>query len=446
MRRWLFNVFLISLSFETLAVVGEDDRFYTKDTRWESLFNGVFLIKELEGDRSCTAFLMEGDILITNAHCVSSLIGKGLRVDPQRFKDYTISSDGTFFQKGIFPFNFSLSQTHLIEDIFIGTDTKGCKQTDAFQLVSRDFAFIKLKQAIPHHIKRFKLLKKMDLENYEILGESPQRGWEVSTVGHAGDAKEKKMAHIGCRIRDAINSNGSFIYLTDCDAFDGQSGSPLFKILRHKNTGKVELGVLGVVEGGSSNRYGRRGFKNKRVLGFGMQYGSTLKITENSGFSLVTSFDDKVFNLFESFEKSSLKQERVHRFHENLREEILNMAEATNEEFEEFVISRLGKYLHKFQCGLLKNYRRLKEFVEYLILRENSLDDEKKKILKKILSFSKVESKDWPRVLSLEKRKHVHGAYMNDPEFLPSLELSRGENKRKANNLWKTYFLEFPKK
>ena len=58
-------------------------------------------------------------------------------------------------------------------------------------------------------------------------------------------------------MRDLRQHKGVWFFFTDCDTFRGASGSPAFKILRHKKTNEVELGVLGVVTSSSSVQIGK---------------------------------------------------------------------------------------------------------------------------------------------------------------------------------------------
>ena len=290
----LLSIFLSSKSF---AVIGQDDRFYIKDTKWSELLNGIVKVGE-----SCTGFVIEGDLVITAAHCVGSiekeqsnrLLGDYLtqrQIDPKKIKDikfYFGDSDVSLKNKRI---------GYEAQYAFLGYSENDSKIFSNEYAQTNDFAIFKTKKPIPKHIKRFKLLSDIDLKNYHILNPHPTRSHpQVSVAGFARDTDKTSyriLAHIGCHMRDFLQFHNNWIVFTDCDISHGQSGGPLFMILKHKETKKIELGVLGLTSS-IENKITRRKFdeeKQKDKLGRGRaNYRTTFSI--NYSFSPTCGEDE----------------------------------------------------------------------------------------------------------------------------------------------------------
>ena len=260
----LLSIFLSSKSF---AVIGQDDRFYIKDTKWSELLNGIVKVGE-----SCTGFVIEGDLVITAAHCIESiekersnrLLGDYLtqrQIDPEKIKDikfYFGDSDVSLKDK---------RTSYEAQYAFLGYSVNDSTIFSDEHVRTNDFAIFKTKKPIPKHIKRFKLLSDIDLKNYHTLSSDPTSSHpQVSVAGFAGNTDKtfyRRLAHIGCHMRDFLQFRNNWIVFTDCDASAGQSGSPLFMILKHKETKKIELGVLGIASN-IENKITRRQFDEEK--------------------------------------------------------------------------------------------------------------------------------------------------------------------------------------
>lgn len=511
--KFLFSVSLFFTSFSSQAIVGEDDRFYIHGTKWESLFSGI-----LNFDNSCTGFLLEGDIVVTAGHCLNSRIIKDdLELDEKElekvvifFGDSFIKEDGTLNKiKREFSFYLSiisrdfdkakehmdarydtsqLSERYAVEDVFSDFDSdRFCNSPDKSLSFARDFAFVKLKKEVPKHIKRFKVLGEMNLSEYDILDPKFQKGLGVSTVGYAADNKKTqrlRQAHLGCRIRDVIQADeGEYIYQTDCDSFFGQSGSPIFKILRHKKTGKIELGVLGVLSRGSfiSGREGGR-------LGYGSHYtasgftGNSTVNTRNSSFN--SKFFSQSLGWFRkspSFARNKLKSYRYKKVFkkQDIKERTYQAARMySDEEFKRFLLfnidafGRCARHSVLWKSHSLKLFQEMKKdfdegkvtkdenkkdiFHEFASIAQSIFQDGDLKLMQYLLfvdnndmrmgdttlhflAFPK-KKKNSPKTLSKKTRKTVYGQDTSNFFDITPPEDTPERHKKMAEKMWRIYF------
>ena len=303
MKNLILILFIFLLSFNVFSVVGEDDRFYVHNSKWSKLFSGVV---KLPG---CTGFLLEGDVIVTAAHCLSgdesSVIKTDGSINFEMVKKVHIQFGD--FERQSFD---TRSKVYTVKDVFLGTSFNKCSSVLLKDLSINDFAFIKLNEDIPKNIKRFKLLKDLNLKEYDILDSSQSRGLTVSTVGYPGDSdkmQDQRSAHVSCRLRDMENHKGISLFYTDCDITSGASGSPFFKILKHKKTNEVELGILGVLSTQFRSFFKRKHNKKKTAyhMGFGFKYRLSNFCSNN--FSKVVSINNHslFLNTLKVFKKNS---------------------------------------------------------------------------------------------------------------------------------------------
>ena len=304
------------------ATVGEDDRFYVRNSKWTNLFNGVVFITNEEFDEygGCSGFLLEGDIIVTAGHCLSgddlNSVKEDGSIDFKKVKNLRVYfGDARFiFFRQKTAFN-ERSKPYTAKDIFVGANlndrNKGAISHDFFK---DDFAFIKLNEPIPKKYKRFKLLKDIDLHQYKILDEKFQKGLNVSTVGYPGDViGTERLAHVGCRIRASKQYKGTWSFFTDCDVEKGQSGSPMFRILEHKRTREVELAVLGIFTSvfgyfGTERDYDYNNEDLKYLAGRSQYHVYTADLERESGqYSVALSLNNHLFfnEILEGFKKDS---------------------------------------------------------------------------------------------------------------------------------------------
>ena len=237
----------------TLATVGEDDRFYVHNSKWSDYLSGVVQLSH-SGILGCTGFLIEGDVIVTAAHCLSdyhnSVLNEDRSINLKKFEKIEVFFGDAYFTSKEQFFN-NRSKAYFVKDIFLGADRISCDRGAKIDdFVKDDFAFIKLTKPIPKKYKRFKMLNDINLNEYKILDQTFKKGLSVSTVGYHADNRKtrtQRLAHIGCRIRDAKKYKNVWSFYTDCDTKSGASGSPFFKTLKHKKTGDIELLVLGLL-------------------------------------------------------------------------------------------------------------------------------------------------------------------------------------------------------
>ena len=386
---------LLFISFSSWAVVGEDDRFYVRGTKWDSLFRGVLQIENTDSTGGCTGFLLEGDIVVTASHCWLNVVDNDMKFDRKKLSKYKVYFGDSFlkdegFFKKIFSFkddgelsyrrdmsadekkeieksynHSTRSKGYSIKDIYV-EHSLWCYNKDSLLFQMRDFSFFTLKEPIPKNIKRFKLLGEMNLEEYDILDPSSQKGLSVSSVGYSDDTantRRQRLAHVGCRIRDIKQKDGDSLYMTDCDSYKGHSGGPLFKILKHKKTGKVELGAIGVASinaGGLLTPRKRGRFKDS--LGYGSRY-TPFAFEGEKGlgdfnwmqFASISGkyFIDKL-NIFRK-DPSFFEGREVSLFSKNLQEEDLRkkiyaMGDLPSKEFKESLASLMKNFSSSILC------------------------------------------------------------------------------------------------
>lgn len=498
MRLFLLTLSLILIALPSRAVVGEDDRFYIHDTKWGDLFSGViqweftikdsFFSKTVYLPAQCTGFVLEGDIVVSNAHCfhLTTIPTKGLGwIGSARLGDVLFTGEGLWDKLKAYYYLISggwggyrnlhdhsrRSKAYAAKNVYIGTNFKDCSGIPGSEMAEKDFAFFTLAKPIPKEVKRFKLLKDMNLEEYEILGKEAERGLRVSTVGYGIDSMsgEQRMAHLGCRIRETYKGEESVSFLTDCDVFSGQSGSPLFKILRHKRTGKIEFGVIGIMQASSAYSSVERDFplfRKGHELGYGPKYDTT----SLGSYSAAIHFNEDMYEKLNEFRKdpSSFAGQEVPRFEDRDIPTVFNRKIAD--------IIRRSSSKEDFEKLLEKN---VYDFFEYKITctnEEHSITDILKEIQDNEVVFGdefSVNLNDNPekaqifdefisdvsdfeeiveegeeikrdyllrRALSPEAKKIVYGQNVRDDFFVsPPLD-SKERNKKKAKRMWDLYF------
>ena len=262
----ILSLFLLIQFFSTkglmaqraLATVGEDDRFYVHNSKWSHLLSGS--VQVITGLSACSGFLIEGDIIVTGSHCLShnpSVLNEDGSLNVRQLKKVRVYFNDAHFIYSLIDLLDTRLISYSVKDVFLAANLNDCKkETLGSDFFKNDFAFIKLNKEIPKKYKRFKMLKDINLKNYEILDQKFQKGLSVSTVGFHGDNNKtslQRLAHIGCKMRDIKKYKGNWFFQTDCDMASGASGSPLFKILKNKKTGEIELGVLGILIAESSS-------------------------------------------------------------------------------------------------------------------------------------------------------------------------------------------------
>ena len=431
-----------------LAVVGEDDRFYVHNSKWSELFSGVVSLPR------CTGFLLEGDVIATAAHCLSgdesSLIKEDGSIDFERVKKMRIQFGD--FESQSFD---TRSKVYTVKDIFLGTNLNQCSSVLVEDLSINDFAFIKLNEDIPNDIKRFKLLKNLDLKEYDIVDSSQSRGLSVSTVGYHGDndkTEGQRLAHVACRIRDMKNHKGISLFYTDCDITVGASGSPLFKILKHKKTGEIALGLLGVLSTQgktSSNREQNKG-QTDYHMGFGPNYRlskfcgnnfSTFVSVNNHSLFLDTLEDFKMDSSQFRFRKINSVQK-----HERLNEEFLiNKINAQGDaEFKDFLDkSDYDVLLQHRSCQYnslallysLRNNKKIKK--QKRIIIKNFIDIYKKTYDKSCESRKRVKQFSEKNLQTVYGKNHFE-LIDNDLKDVPIEDSNK--DKELSDRLWHDYF------
>ena len=467
------------------ATTGEDDRFYVRNSKWTKLLNGVVSITDKKNDGVCSGFLLEGDVIITAAHCLSDKDGylkENGAVNFEKLKKLKVYfKDSNFISEGRAIFR-ERSKAYSIKDIFVGANYEDCKKGVLHSDFSKDdFAFIKLNEIVPKKYKRFKMLKDIDLNQYEILDQKHQKGLSISTAGYHGDIESiERLAHIGCRVRDSRQHEGVWFFHTDCDTFSGASGSPAFKILRHKRTGKVELVVLGVfisslsvqidkdkvgsidhrfkTVGRDRRRYNKPGVRNLLYLASQPQYHFySDKLRGDMGqYSRVLSLNNHLFfnEMLEGFKKDS-SQWRNYKVpfitkHDRLRPGF----------FEKKIKPLTGKKLMRYLQALritknLSNTTCAGSILQQLVdLRESGhLKNKQREILREFFEEMDLEFRENTiKILNSRRKslsyKNIMEAYgvsflEEDGEFNTKVETpleNPRRDKRNSDRLWYYYF------
>lgn len=489
---------LLFISFPSRAIVGEDDRFYVHSTKWDSLFRGVFQISKSKKG-GCTGFLLEGDIAVTASHCWRGIVNENMEMDHGELSKYKVyfgdsvlkntgllkriffyrddhellknhdelsSPDRAKYIESLYDHS-TRSKGYSIKDIYAGHSVSACRyMTNPSSFQMRDFSFFTLKEPIPKTVKRFKLLGEMNLEDYDILDPSSKKGLYVSFVsytGETGNTSRQRLAHIGCRIRDIKQKDGGAVYMTDCDNYKGGSGGPLFKILKHKKTGKIELGALGVASIYKGAVFERTRGRFGSNLGYGRRYTPFIfegESGENVSWMQFASTSGKDFidkiNLFRkdpaffkgkeiSFVDNEFMKE------EDIRKEVHAMKDFSKEKLKQSIKSFVIKFAPSILCDKSEKRRlSLEKIKEVLSGAFSSINTkEVEQILD--LGFStltegvliSLKRKDYPRTLSKKSRGTVYGQEIPehpniDPLDTPSDSLE--ESKEKANKMWRIYF------
>ena len=454
--------------------MGEDDRFYVHNSKWSELFNGVVAISQRKSSFECTGFVLEGDVIVTAAHCLGQYLDKEGFIDFKKVEKMKVYFDDTGFSlKKRFHMHKRARKPYSVKDIFVEASLKDCekgsKQND---FDKNEFGFIKLKEPIPKDIKRFNLFKDINLKEYDIL-DSPLRGMTVSTVGYHTDAFGiEKLAHIGCAVRDSKQYEGVWFFYTDCDTVKGASGSPVFKILKNKKTKEIKLGILGVSISGIINffygkdRHYTLGAYNEEDLFYLSarpqyyfefneleekrgQYNQTLSLNNHKLFNkklqsfiknssqwrsyrtpLLKKYDFLKKEAFENKLKS-LNKEKLRKYLYSLKDKDLLKSQTCNES----VINRLSWYQHS---DFLKGEKQeiLSDFVDEVILENYR----KKKYLR-----SKKR-----RSLSYKSLRRAYGiSFLNEDgtdkdkeDFEGFLVEDRKKDKEFSDKLWQAYFGE----
>ena len=469
----------------TLAAVGEDDRFYVRDSKWSELFNGVINIDKLSGTLfenkpfylagTCTGFLLEGDVIVTAAHCLGSGFGADYLNEDASINYKNLKRMRVFFGDARFydeqAFN-ERSKPYTAKDVFVAANHKTCDKGVSFKdFFKDDFAFIKLNEPIPKKYKRFKLLKDINLNEYKILDKKFQKGLSVSTVGYPGDGRgRQRLAHIGCRIRDERQYKGTWNFYTDCDTTGGASGSPFFKILRHKKTGEIELGVLGFLTSAvnliNRDREPEYDDNDEEIgyhLGIGSQYHQiSYDLKEDIGHnSRALSLNNHLFfnEILEGFKKDS-SQWRSRKIPP------VKMYDLLKESFLEKKLKSLNEKELKFFLNDLREKKLLKligchgrSVFGYLqdVDKSDLLKNEKKEILKKFVKDIDIEIKRKRKKLLNKTKKTLSYKNINKAYGLSLLEKNGDfkdlfkmrlplenleEDKKLSDKMWREYFGE----
>ena len=299
----ILTLIILTPLSKAFSIVGEDDRFYVYNTKWSDLFSGIVKISHYSQvshsnqPPGCSGFLLEGDVIVTAAHCLSSepnsIINEDRSINLKKLKKIKVNFGDAHYISGQKLLD-KRSKNYSIKEVFLGANWNDCSQGAAMEdLFKDDFAFIKLNEEIPKKYKRFKMLKDINLNEYKILDHKFQKGLSVSTVGYHGDNSKtlwQRLAHVGCRMREARKYKNVWFLYTDCDAIYGASGSPFFKILKHKETKAIELGVLSLLIRGRSIG------KNREI-----KYQTELYIDEHPKYHLSRK---KTYRKFKEFEET----------------------------------------------------------------------------------------------------------------------------------------------
>ena len=430
-----------------LAVVGEDDRFYVHNSKWSELFSGVV---KLPG---CTGFLLEGDVIATAAHCLSgdesSLIKEDGAIDFERVKKMRIQFGD--FESQSFD---TRSKIYTVKDVFLGTNFNQCPSVLGKDLTINDFAFIKLNEDIPNNIKRFKLLKNLDLKEYDILDNNQSRGLSVSTVGYPGDndkTQSQRSAHVACRLRDMKNHKEVSLLYTDCDITRGASGSPLFKILKHKKTGEIALGLLGVLnkEFKSSTGRAHNEAQTSYHMGFGFQYRLSNFCSNHSSTFVSVNNHSLFLDTLEDFIKDSsqfrFRKTQPVKKHEWLDEDLLLSKINTHGDAEfKDLLDRSGydMFLQYRSCqynslALLNSLKKLNNEKETIVA--NFIDRYKNTYDKSCESEKRIKQFSEKNIKTVYG-KNYYDLHKNDLKDVP-IEDSN-EDKELSDRLWHDYFGE----
>ena len=422
----VLSVFLLNKPKKTsvkrniAATVGEDDRFYVRNSKWAELFSGSVKINFtgllgglIPFDTHCSGSLIEGDIIVTASHCLGTVLNEDEFIDLEELASMKIYFDDANLNDSTITAPDKMAYS--VKDIFSGANYGGCtEETLRLDFVKDDFAFIKLNEPIPKKYKRFKMLKDINLNEYEILGEKFQKGLSVSTVGYPGDAKEEqKLAHIGCRIRDSKQHKGVWLLQTDCDISGGASGSSLFKILKHKKTGEIELGVLGVLSTSKISFLKSRGFVDdfNYSLGAGAQYHLDSYPVHEGQYSMWVSLNShSLFNkTLQKFKKDS-SQWRTYKAPPLKKHNVLdiNFLKKKLKSLNEEQLKNYLKSLKKEKLLKLENCIDSSTLVHLVNLKELSfLENKKQKILEQFVENIKIEIKGKAKKYFNNRRKSL---------------------------------------
>jgi len=208
---------------------GDDKSIYGVDNRYEYFkipltqmsdnARGVATISEFDQRAIplrglCTAFLVAPDVVLTAGHCEDgSLAGTAVRNQAIRFQDY-FEAPGQVPQVVDYPAEEMIAWNR-----------------------QYDFALVRVSKRSDGSLPgdKFPILK-LQSGRHLVLGDS------VYMIGNPG--RDQQYTETCNVVREAYDRNGKRTFGVDCDAFGGNSGSPVFDSITHN--------VVGIFWGGQS--------------------------------------------------------------------------------------------------------------------------------------------------------------------------------------------------